>query len=331
MAEGDGTVTETSGPEKLPHSSRRIQSAWKTIKSTPLVCADCGGTCQRTGPTQKFCPECSDKRAQRRSLKWANKNPPPPERTKRYGKEKRSRLMVRGAEINEATRSTLVEIIPNPEQFVWVRRLSVPFDYASSKNHAMQMGGYSGHVFLRKESRQYREMVRQAIADAVADAPVVIAKLWIDLIIQKPNHRGDAVNALDMLMDSIKEGCGVDDRWFCLLRLDWQIVKHKPQILIGLAQKDSEECRACSYCGRVLSLQGFSKNIGMPQGRSRACLDCNRLAASQRKPKGIKLTQADADKIRELLAGGETVLSLARKYKVSKTTIKEIRKGSIWC
>jgi hypothetical protein len=77
-------------------------------------------------------------------------------------------------------------------------------------------------------------------------------KVWLDILVQKPNNRGDAVNLLDSICDVVKEAIGIDDRYFSIRRLDWEIVKKDPLIYIGIGQEISEHHFCCTYCGRMV-------------------------------------------------------------------------------
>lgn len=170
---------------------------------------------------------------------------------------------------------------------IWLVRIAVPFSYAASKNHIYAMRS-RGHVALRKESRHIKESIAEAICAAV-DGRVVHNKVWIDILVQKPDHRGDAVNVVDLVCDGIKEGIGVDDRWFSIRRLDWEVVKEQGQLIIGVGQTSSEHCQVCSYCGQIKPLDQFNKNKHSPLGVGRECRECRRqgrlLAKQKRKPR----------------------------------------------
>ena len=259
----------------------RIKNTWDSILGCQIICGDCGQVCSRTGPTQRYCEQCSEIRAAARKMKWSKSNTPDHDKQKLWRGNRKGRIAIAGEEISERHRLTVDTVFSQSEGMAWVRRVSVPFTYALSKNHHAQMSA-RGHVFLRKQSREARARVSEEVRLAVAGAPIVQNKLWIDLVVQKPNHRGDAINVLDLVCDAIKVATGVDDRWFCLARVDWQIVKREPCILIGVDQYDSDNVQACASCGRLLQVASFYKNKRTPLGASRECKDCH--LAGNRKP-----------------------------------------------
>lgn len=154
-------------------------------------------------------------------------------------------------------------------------RVKVPFTYAASKNHIYARRA-SGHVFLRTESRAKRTEISASIRDGLRGRKVAHNKVWIDILVQKPNHYGDAINVIDLVCDAIKDAIPVDDRWFCIRRLDWEIVKDDPQLIIGIGQATKEDAQVCSYCGQIKPLDAFTRDKGRPLGVGRECRDCRR-------------------------------------------------------
>lgn len=260
--------------------TQRLKNTWAKILGTEIVCEECKSTCPRTGPSQQFCQPCSDRRAAERKLKWASANPSSSENSRRWAKNKRSRTAEVGALTSEGNRASIEDVFSDESGMAWVRRLSVPFCYSMSKNHMSRLSG-TGHIYLRSESRSTRRSLADAVSLALSGVNVVQGKVWIDLIVHKPNHRGDAVNVLDLVIDGIKDALPVDDRWYCLRGLDWRIVKDSPFLLIGIGQEVTVDHRACSYCGRILPFEAFSANKGNADGIARGCKEC--VGAGKRK------------------------------------------------
>jgi hypothetical protein len=151
----------------------------------------------------------------------------------------------------------------------------VPFSYSASKNYIHALAR-SGHVFLRRKSKSKRVEITTAIRDSLGDRRVAHNKIWIDILVQKPNHRGDAINVVDLVCDAVKDAIPVDDRWFCIRRLDWQIVKYDPQLIIGIGQESAEDAQVCSYCGQIKPLERFNKDKRRRLGVEHVCRDCRR-------------------------------------------------------
>jgi len=159
---------------------------------------------------------------------------------------------------------------PNLE---WAIRVGVPFTYAGSKNH-LYARRRSGHVALRKESVAIREEITLRLMSALRGQKVAHNKVWLDILVQKPNHKGDAVNFVDLVCDAVKRAIPVDDRWYCIRRVDWQIVKENPMIYIGIGQESVEDCQICSSCGFIRPLGAFNRNRHGILGVGRECKPC---------------------------------------------------------
>ena len=114
---------------------------------------------------------------------------------------------------------------------------------------------------LRCERRpgDYKNFIAGRVRQSLEGISVVQNKVWIDILAQKPNHKGDAINVVDLVCDAIQEGCGVDDRWFCIRHLDWEIVKSNPRLFIGIGQASDVPVQVCSSCGVALPFECFTK------------------------------------------------------------------------
>ncbi len=250
-----------------------------------IICAECGKAALRTGPVQKYCRPCSEKRDLIRKGLWVKENPQKPREPESVLESKRRRrakatAVGKAASVGESRGITWFE--SGPPDLAWLVRVSVPFTYRISKN-ALFGTTRRGHVYLREEARAARESVVWAIRRAMRDQRVVNHKLWIDILVQKPNHKGDAVNVLDSVCDGIKKAIPLDDRWYCIRRVDWQIVKENPRLFIGIGQESAVDSQACSVCGRILAFGLFGKNAANKHGVGRECLECR--GAIRKKPK----------------------------------------------
>jgi len=183
---------------------------------------------------------------------------------------------------------------------LWTAEVSVPFSYAASKNHIWTMAGT--HVYSRKESVSFRDDLAAALRKAV-NGRAVPGWLWLDIFVQKPDHKGDAVNVVDLVCDAAKDATGVDDRWYSILRLDWEIRKTDPMLWVRVGQESSEPMRVCALCGEPRTFDVF-----MGAGRThmgRECRDCRRV--SMRAPRKDGVVFFDDRQVVELTAtiGGD--------------------------
>jgi hypothetical protein len=237
-----------------------------------MVCAVCSKECIRTGPVQKYCKPCSATRDRARKTAWVKENPAPPlDPVKR--KERRDRRHVLGAAESVKSRASMAWMAEDDYEPTRTVRVAVPFTGAFSKNAIWSMGRTTAHVYVRQEVKAARAELARLIRSEGVDW--FEGKVWIDIFVEKPNARFDAVNVIDLVCDAVKDGIGVDDRWFCVRGVDWSIVKQEPRILVGVSQEVTEHHRCCSYCGAIKPLTEFNKNRSGPLGHARTCRDCS--------------------------------------------------------
>jgi hypothetical protein len=237
-----------------------------------LICGECLKLAPRTGPGQKFCAACSEVRDLKRKRLWARSHKPNSDVLRRQYSKSRSGMRAAGAKASaDAARS--MDWLQDGPDLLWMCRVKVPFDYSVSKNHIYSTTR-NGHIFLRAEQRQMREIIEAVVKQALRDQRIAQNKLWIDLLVQKTNHKGDAINVVDCIADALKTAIGLDDRWFCIRRLDWEIVKESPFIFIGFGQDTDIDAQVCSMCGQIKPFTEFNKNRSNKCGISRECRQC---------------------------------------------------------
>ena len=238
-----------------------------------ITCAECSAVVPTTSYTQRYCPPCSDVRDRTRKRLWAREHPADPGIAVRSRERVRSRTKAAGVERNEGSGRSVLWMGDEDPDLLWLVRVAVPFQYAWSKNHIYTMRS-QGHVALRAESRAARDALALSIRSALHDRTPVQAKVWVDILVQKPNHKGDAINVVDLVCDALKLAIDVDDRWFSIRRLDWEIVKTDPQLIVGIGQDTDVPVQACSSCGFIQPFDAFGKNRGAKNGIDRNCRDC---------------------------------------------------------
>jgi hypothetical protein len=239
-----------------------------------VICRSCGKAENRAGPGQKYCRECSVQRDLERKRLWARRNPARPEVRKPRQKERDQRLRV----FARLKSKDYAKSISNPVPLVdleWTIRVAVAFSYSFSKNHIWSTTR-NGHVYLREEHRAARHSLAQVIRRSLEQSTITVVqnKLWIDIFVQKSDHKGDAINVLDGVCDAIKEATGLDDRWYSVRSIDWEIVKSEPKLFVSIGQDSSEPVQACSLCGSLKPFHDFGKNVSNRNGIGRICRDC---------------------------------------------------------
>ncbi len=225
-----------------------------------------------------------------RKRRWSNSRRPTEQQVDRRrirARQRRALSRAVGLATNQQFRRETKAAFVDVPGMAWMLRVAVPFDYAASKNHIYALTG-AGHVALRRESKVKRSEIALAIRQGLEARKVAHNKVWIDILVQKPNHRGDAVNVVDLVCDAVKDALPVDDRWFCLRRLDWEIVKANPQLIIGVGQETDVDAQVCSDCGQIKPLSHFHKSRDQPLGIGRQCRDCRRTGPARTAPLSSK-------------------------------------------
>jgi hypothetical protein len=238
----------------------------KPIFNETIICQRCSQAAPKHGAIQKYCKKCSQIIDAERKAKWVKNNPL--KRTAGQNKansiKQKSRNVERGLENNKPTVEKIS--VYTDVDLQWQVKIAIPFTYSASKNHLWATNG-KGHVYRRSESNALQNLIMYEMKSALGSRKVYRNKIWIDIFVQKPNHRGDAINVIDLVADALKEALGVDDRWFSIRRVDWQIVKENPRMFIGVGQQDLFDAKICSYCGRILPEEMFGKT-------KRECKEC---------------------------------------------------------
>lgn len=214
-----------------------------------LICQRCGKETPRTGPVQKYCKECSEIKDLERKRGWARKNPVAPDVSRKNRTKQTLRQIERGKENQLKPESVLFDREIEKCDFKNAVIVSVPFSYGYSKN-AIYSTTSHGHVYLREQTRALRDLLYGKILEATNNERVFFnAKIYLDILVEKPNHKGDAVNVVDTVCDAVKTAIKVDDRWFSIRGLDWRIVKDGGRLIVGIYQDADCDHVVCHRCG----------------------------------------------------------------------------------
>lgn len=121
--------------------------------------------------------------------------------------------------------------------FVWSTAIAFPFDIALSKNRMWRTTVRKGRAvtYIPKDSKE----AHNAIATELRfhRCPIIPdTKLWLSLFVEKPDNKSDAFNFLDVVADAVKDGLGLDDRWYSSDFIDWAIQKESPRIFLRVGQ-----------------------------------------------------------------------------------------------
>lgn len=251
----------------------------------PIECGDCGATTIKKSASQRYCKPCSEKRDLQRKATYQNA------KGKQLYDARQTQWGAIGTTLSLDEQLNVVTSTPAMPSMAWYKRVEMPFSWAGSKNHLFA-STQRGHVYMREESRYMRSKLTSLIYEAAKDVNLVQNKLWIDIYVQKPSQKGDAVNFVDMVCDAVKDGLALDDRWFSLRSVDWQIAKFEPKLFVGIGQETAVNVQACSSCGRLLTFDYFQKNRALANGIGRNCRDCQATTRNSKKRNGAQFLAA---------------------------------------
>ena len=240
---------------------------------------DCQKPEATPGHNTKYCRACSTRRNEERQERARSKRQLTG--TKAPGRIDSAERRQIAAELSH--RRGPVWMAEGPPELVWTVGVAVPFTWAFSKNHIYSLTR-QGHVHLRDEHRTARDELTARLQAALrrSGVTVVTHKLWIDILVEKASHRGDAVNVIDGVCDAVKKAVKLDDRWYCIRRLDWEVVPDRGKIYVAIGQEELADSQVCSYCGRILALTSFTANRSQVNGVSRTCRDCSSITRQVR-------------------------------------------------
>jgi len=276
-----GVTSTTIGYWIKRHGLKRADGKFGTS-----VCEVCGKEFVKSGPVQKYCTACSAERDKQRKREWAKKNAAKVAASNRERVRKNysweSKLwkevgLERSLPPLTATDAMEYEL-PDFRKRVW---FYIPYSRGLSKNALWSLDPSRSHVYVRREVKQLKEQIAWHLR--TNDIEWHQGKVWIDILVEKPDHKSDAINLVDTICDAVKEGLGIDDRWFAIRRVDWRIVKSEPRVWIGVGQEVEEHHLVCSSCGRVLPITEFPRHKNGPFGRSRRCNKCQELFREKRR------------------------------------------------
>lgn len=242
-----------------------------------IACEECGKQIVTRWKRQRYCESCG---IQRRSLLAGA-----PRQTKPLAASRPDvGASCAALSVANSTRSIRGFLDRSPPEYLWRAHLTTPYSLNASKNRRWSNTG-NGSVFLSRAVVGYQNALIARVKAALGDQPIWQNKVWIGLLVQKENHRSDAINVIDTICDAIKVAIGLDDRWFCIDRVDWEIVKQDPAIFISIGQTEAEHKIACSHCGQILSLDSFTNNKRGAFGKGRVCSPCSRAVDADRRQK----------------------------------------------
>ena len=119
----------------------------------------------------------------------------------------------------------------------------VPFDWHWSKNRIWlaKAGSYARR--MNPLARDRRDTLAALLLPELRGAGVVVAPLWLRIHCALPDHRGDALNVLDLVADAVQQATGLDDRWYQLAGLTWELAHEHPELQVWIGQEATEDAK----------------------------------------------------------------------------------------
>lgn len=114
-------------------------------------------------------------------------------------------------------------------------RVLVPFMPELSKNQSHVPVGL-GRVIRGKASAAAKAELAELLKRALDGRVPTKAKLWVRILVFKPNHRMDAGNFVDVTLDALQLATGLNDRWYSG-SWDWEIDREDPRLEIEISQE----------------------------------------------------------------------------------------------
>lgn len=161
-------------------------------------------------------------------------------------------------------------------------RVVLPFTRDFSKNNMATM---NGRIVRMKRMRDAMQTLTEEVV--LLGHKFYQGKIWLDITIYQPDHFGDALNYIDAFADAIQKAIGINDRWYAIKSLNWQINKSEPRLEIWILQNNKEHHAICQFCGVEKKFSDFNEatqrrlnkqvEIGSGSAGQRICLTCKHL------------------------------------------------------
>lgn len=173
------------------------------------------------------------------------------------------------------------------QYLLWRVTASVPFDWKWSKNRMWTHIGVGGKRKLAEHARARRDSLALLLRAELRREEYRVAnnKLLFGIHVAMPNHRGDALNCIDLVADAIEDATGLNDRWFEMDSLTWSIDRANPSLEVWIGQTSAVDLQACGgACGELLTLEHFGKGSNR-LGKTTVCRACQAIQRRRNKAK----------------------------------------------
>ncbi len=111
------------------------------------------------------------------------------------------------------------------------------YDTYLSKNQRMRFTR-RGSTYKPALSQAAEKVLHTEAVNALGRKKFYQNKVYLDITVYKSRTNVDAVNFIDVIADVLKVVIGVDDKFFCIKQLEWELDRKNPRIRIKIYQPD---------------------------------------------------------------------------------------------
>lgn len=116
----------------------------------------------------------------------------------------------------------------------WMARIVVevdPAELSDNKRYACRT-----KKALADRQRRLRDAISALVVEKTRGCAVTKSRTWLAIHVAKKDHRSDAINVLKCVADAVKRAIDVDDRWYEVRNLSWEIDAARPRVEIEVGQ-----------------------------------------------------------------------------------------------
>lgn len=245
------------------------------------ICRKCEVVFERRSYVHVFCDSCAEWRGRYKKARWQK------EQDEKFGSSARQQPSseVRARQLRKKEACSEIGLknakgetaLPDRSNAVKAIRIDFPNDGYLSKNSLINIGMVSGkpYPYVRKDIKKRKEVIGFLIRSQLRSFCWPRSKTFIDIMVQKHMVGTDAINVVDTVCDAIKIGLEVDDEWFCIGMLDWEVVKKDPKVFVQVSTYSTEHQRVCGFCWQIKPYAQFGKHSQNIFGISNQCISCS--------------------------------------------------------
>lgn len=115
--------------------------------------------------------------------------------------------------------------------------ITCTYSPALSKNARLKRS-FRGRLYIAAPAKAAEARLERELKTALKDIKFYQNKVFLDIYVVKTRVNSDALNFIDALADCLKRVIMVDDRYYGIKGLDYELNKAAPKIVLKLYQPD---------------------------------------------------------------------------------------------